>query len=281
MYIFKKVLTKAFYFVLVCLLLMPVGLLYIISRNEQLQYQAETVPVVEELAYGDVVPIVRRDITETITISGTIVSASVFFAELNVSDPYNLRFLVAIGDVLHPGDVIAYDGSRKILSDCRGVIREIDLGTAPYLRMDSLDDFALECYVNSTQRAILERESLKLTDENGSRLTVLKVDDICTDENLTRVLIKYDTDGLRYGQTFSELTLTTGKVYTQALVVNAECVYRKAGSDSYFLRTVTQDGHFLSEAEVQIGYTDGTYICISGVEEGSFCDSGYKTLVEN
>ena len=25
----------------------------------------------------------------------------------------------------------------------------------------------------------------------------------------------------------------------------------------------------------------GTYICISGVEEGSFCDSGYKTLVEN
>lgn len=281
MYKFKNALTGAFCFVLTCMLLMPVGLLYIISRNEQLQYQAETVPVVEELAYGDVVPIVRRDIEETVTISGTIVSASVFFAELNVSDPYSLRFLVAIGDVLHPGDVIAYDGSRKILSDCRGVIREIDLGTAPYLRMDSLDDLALECYVSSTQRAVLERESLKLTDENGSRLTVLKVDDICTDENLTRVLIKYDTDGLRYGQTFSELTLTTGKVYTQALVVNAECVYQKADSDSYFLRMVTQDGHFLSEAEVQIGYTDGTYICISGVEEGAFCDSGYKTLVED
>lgn len=281
MYIFKKVLTKAFYFVLVCLLLMPVGLLYIISRNEQLQYQAETVPVVEELAYGDVVPIVRRDIEETVTISGTIVSASVFFAELNVSDPYSLRFLVAIGDVLHPGDVIAYDGSRKILSGCRGVIREIVLGTAPYLRMDSLDDLALECYVSSTQRAVLERESLKLKDENGSQLTVLKIDDICTDENLTRVLIKYDTDSLRYGQTFSELTLTTGKVYAQALVVNAECVYQKADSDSYFLRMVTQDGHFLSETEVQIGYTDGTYICVSGVEEGAFCDSGYKTLVEN
>ena len=71
MYIFKKVLTKAFYFVLVCLLLMPVGILYVISQNEQLQYQTEAIPVVDELAYGDVVPIVRRDITETITISGT------------------------------------------------------------------------------------------------------------------------------------------------------------------------------------------------------------------
>lgn len=51
MYIFKKVLTKAFYFVLVCLLLMPVGILYVISQNEQLQYQTEAIPVVDELAY--------------------------------------------------------------------------------------------------------------------------------------------------------------------------------------------------------------------------------------
>lgn len=97
MYIFKKVLTKAFYFVLVCLLLMPVGLLYIISRNEQLQYQAETVPVVEELAYGDVVPIVRRDIEETVTISGTIVSASVFSQSLTSAIHTASDFLLPLG----------------------------------------------------------------------------------------------------------------------------------------------------------------------------------------
>ena len=76
MYIFKKVLTKAFYFVLVCLLLMPVGILYVISQNEQLQYQTEAIPVVDELAYGDVVPILLNPLR-----SAGPLSARQFFSQ--------------------------------------------------------------------------------------------------------------------------------------------------------------------------------------------------------
>ena len=280
MYTFKKILTVLFCIVLVCLLILPVGMLYVISRDEQSQYRAEAVPAVEELAYGDTFSVTRRDIYETITVSGTVVSASELFMELNVQDPYGLRLMVSVGDVIRPGELIAYDGDKEVVSDSYGLIREISLGTDAYIRLYSLEDLALECYVNDTQRAVLERTSLELRDDQNAALTVLKIDDVYTGGNTTRVLLRYDMDGLRYGQTFEKLTLTTGKVYTQALVVRAECVYRKVGSNSYFLRVVDQNGRFLSETEVQIGYTDGTYICVSGIEEGTLCDSGYKALVE-
>ena len=280
MYIIKKVATTVFCVFLICLLLAPVGILYFISQNEQAQYQPEPVPVVEELAYGDVLPVVRRDIYETIKINGTVVSASDFFVELKARDPYDLRFMVSVGDVIHPGDLIAYDGSKKIVSDAYGLISEISLGNDPYLRLCSLEDLALECYVNDTQRAILQRSSLELLDEDGTSLTLLDMDEIYTNGNSIRVLLRYDAENLRYGQTFSDLILSTGKVYSQALVVDERCVYRKPNTDSYYLRLVDQDGHFISETQVKVGYSDGTYICVSGIEEGTLCDSGYKTLAE-
>lgn len=280
MHVIKKIVTSIFCIALICLLLTPVGALYFISQNEQAQYQPEPVPVVEELAYGDIVSVVRRDIYETITISGTVVSVSDFFVELKTKDPYELRFMVSVGDVIHPGDLIAYDGSKEIVSEAYGLIREISLSNDPYLRLCSLDDLALECYVNDTQRAILQRSSLELLDEDGTALTLLDMDEICTNGNTTRVLLQYDTENLRYGQTFSELILSTGKVYSQALVVDERCVYKKPNTDGYYLRLVDQDGHFISETEVKVGYSDGTYVSVSGIEEGTLCDSGYKTLAE-
>lgn len=280
MYIVKKIVTTLICILLTCLLLAPVGILYVISQNEQAQYQPEPVPAVEELAYGDIVPVIRRDIYETIKISGTVVSVSDFFVELKARDPYDLRFMVSVGDVIHPGDLMAYDGSTEIISDVYGLIREISLGNDPYLRLCSLEDLALECYVNDTQRTILQRSSLELLDEDGIALTLLDMDEIYTNGNLTHVLLRYDSENLRYGQTFSDLIITTGKIYSQALVVDECCVYTKPNTDSYYLRLVDQDGHFISETEVKVGYSDGTYICVSGIEEGTLCDSGYKTLAE-
>lgn len=276
----KRTATIVFCVLMICLLLAPVCILYFISRSEQAQYQTELIPAVNEMAYGDVVSVVRRDMSETITLSGTVVSASEFFSELKARDPYNLRFMVSVGDVIHPGDLIAYDGSRKITSDVYGLISDISLGSDPYLRLYSLDDLALECYVNDAQRTMLQRSSLELADEKGVALSVIKIDDVSSDGNTTRVLLRYEKDDLRYGQTVSDLTITTGKVYEQALVVLERCVYQKADSEGYFLRLVNENGEYLAETEVQLGYSDGKYVCVSGVEEGALCDSGYKTFAE-
>lgn len=277
----KRILTVLFCIILIAVLVAPVGILYYISEEEQAQYQPDSIPTVEEMAYGDIVDIRRRDMSETITLSGTVVSVSDFFVELNVKDPYSLRFMVSVGDVIHPGDLIAYNGDKEILSEAYGMIREISLGSDSYLRMASLEDLALECYVKQSQRKTLLRSLLELTDEDGASLTFLSADEVYTNGNTTKVLLRYDKEDLCYGQTFEDLTLTTGRVYSDALVVEERCVYRKAGSEGYYLRIVDGEGKFVSESEVKLGYSDGTYVCVSGVDEGMFCDSGYRAFAED
>lgn len=279
MRIVKRIITVLFCIILVAALVAPVGILYYISEEEQAQYQPDFIPTVEEMAYGEIVDIRRRDMSETITLSGTVVSVSEFFVELKVKDPYALRFMVSVGDVIHPGDLIAYNGDKEILSEAYGMIREISLGSDSYLRMASLEDLALECYVKQSQRKTLLRSSLELRDEDGANLTFLSADEIYSDGNTTRVLLRYDKEDLCYGQTFEDLMLTTGRVYSDALVVEERCVYQKSGSEGYYLRIVDEEGKFISEAEVKLGYSDGTYVCVSGVDEGMLCDSGYRAFV--
>lgn len=281
MRIVKRILTVLFCIILIAVLIAPVGILYYISEEEQAQYQPDSIPTVEEMAYGDIVDIRRRDMSETITLSGTVVSVSEFFVELKVKDPSNLRFMVSVGDVLHPGDLIAYNGDKEILSEAYGMIREISLGSDSYLRMASLEDLALECYVKQSQRKTLLRSSLELRDEDGASLSFLSADEVYSNGNTTKVLLRYDKEDLCYGQTFEDLTLTTGRVYSDALVVEERCVYQKAGSEGYYLRIVDEEGKFVSESEVKLGYSDGTYVCVSGVDEGMFCDSGYKAFAED
>lgn len=48
----------------------------------------------------------------------------------------------------------------------------------------------------------------------------------------------------------------------------------------WFVREVDANGSFLQEREVQLGYTDGRLVCISGIDEGSYFDDGYKAIVE-
>ena len=59
------------------------------------------------------------------------------------------------------------------------------------------------------------------------------------------------------------------------------CVYTPTGSDKKYVREVDEFGKYLQEVEVTTGYSNGEYICVSGIEEGAFCDSGYKAVVES
>ena len=46
------------------------------------------------------------------------------------------------------------------------------------------------------------------------------------------------------------------------------------------MREVTKDGYYLREVEVQIGREGyNNAICVSGVEEGSYFDSGYGFVI--
>ena len=49
----------------------------------------------------------------------------------------------------------------------------------------------------------------------------------------------------------------------------------------YYVRTIDEAGNFLSEVQVEKGYVSVGFTCVTGVAEGTLCDAGYKSYIED
>lgn len=263
------------------LIIAPIGALTYISALEQEQYLPQEGEIVlEELAYGTPIEVVRMDMTESITLSGTVVSTKVTYEELEQENISNLRLLVSTGQVLQAGDLIGYLDGQEIRATKTGVIRSINKGGDAYIELWALEDLVIECYVDDAQLKVLKRGSLDLTDSNGNKYTVAQIDEIRIGSDLTRVLLASETAELIYGKKMESTNFNTGRVYSDCLVVESSCVYTYNGRD-YYVRLVDQGGVVQGENPVEVGFSLNGYICITeGVQEGQFCDSGYKAIAE-
>lgn len=262
------------------LLLAPVGVIFYISGQEQAQYAPPEAIELKAQSYGDPCRIFRTDMDETITLSGKVISTGVFYQELDYRDPYALRLLLSPGQVIFAGDVIGSYKGEPVLATETGVVSSVNLGTDSYIQLESLDDLLLECYVNEKTLAVLQRENLDLRDETGAALQVAKIDPIQQGDQGTRALFTIEAGRFVYGETVENLPLTTGKVFSQALVVESQCIYRLNGGEQCYLRVVNEQGEFVEERKITAGYTNGRYTCITGAMEGEYCDPGYKAVVE-
>lgn len=279
---FRRTITKIIVALLfVALMVAPIGALYYISVLEQEQYQPQEQQIVlEELAYGSPSSIMRMDMTERIALSGTVVSTKVIYEELEMENISRLRLLISSGQVLHAGDLIGYLDGQEVRATKTGIIRSINRGADAYIELWSLEDLAIECYVDDVQLKVLKRGSLKLTDADGNLYTVAHIDEIRVGSDLTRVLLTSETATLIYGKNMGNMSFNTGRVYPDCLVVQANCVYTYNGQD-YYVRLVDRDGVVLGEAQVELGFSMNGYICITeGAQEGQLCDSGYKAIAE-
>ena len=265
---------------LAVLLLAPVGVIFYISQQEQLQYVPPEVMELKAQSYGEPCSIFRTDMDETITLTGKVISTAVLYQELDYRDPYALRLLISPGQAIAAGDVIGSYKEEPVLATKTGVVASVNLGTDSYIQLEDLDALALECYVNDKTLAVLQRESLDLRDETGAALQVVKIDPIRQGNRGTRVLVSIEEGQFVYGETVENLPLTTGKVFSQALVVESQCIYRLNGSEQCYIRIVNGQREFLEERKITAGYTNGDYTCITGAMEGEYCDSGYKAVVE-
>lgn len=283
MRILKRICSALLVLVFVALFLAPVGIIWKISRAEQQQYLPAADEVLEDLAYGEIRQVTRTDIPETITVSGSVVSTAMEFIELNdYWDPFSLRMTVESGQTVCAGDVIGYYNGEPVLSDKTGVVKSVCIGSDNYVWLQSLDSLALRLEVsNQTVLAALQQENITLTDSDGATYHVLEIAPTMTETGNAVVLLSCEGIALVYGQQYPELTLQTGRIFRQALVVEKNCVYTPTGSDKKYVREVDDSGKYLREVEVTTGYSNGEYICISGIDEGAFCDSGYKAVVES
>lgn len=265
----------------IALLLVPLVLIWALTNMEMQQYEQVYIPTVAIKSYGDPVPVERRDMKEFITISGTYVSVEQFFMELpRMKNAYSARLLVNIGDYIYKDEIIGYseDGLTEILSTENGVIREIHLGDYSYFSMENDENVALSCLADDKLLTIFNRDTLALSDEKGNAVRILEIDRLINENGQTRVLLKLN-DGV-YGSSVTGLKLYTGKVYTKALIVPSDCLFRlPENPKQWCVRVLDNDRNAVGNQPVQIGFSDGEYTCVTGIEEGTLIDSGYAKVM--
>ena len=266
------------------LLLIPCVGLYFISLQEQKQYETTQKLELLDASYGEICQVERQDVNEYITVEGTGISASVKYMELNsYAKPYNIRFSIKEGDYVTQNQIIGYYNGKAVSSTCEGIVESINLGEDSYIAFQNIEDVIMQIKTNKKKYIqILSDENIIFYNEQGDRFSVIRAYPIEDEEGYRTFDLKcIEGSSIDFGVKLNDLKLYTGNVYTQCLVVDKNCVYSyQSEPDVYYIRVVDEYGNFKEEAEVSIGYEDENYICISGVEEGTLCDSGYKKLVE-
>lgn len=280
----KGLLKCLFWLLILALLVAPLGLIYQISSAEMLEYQTPTVPDLRESAYGTVVQARREDVQEYVTVSGSFVSQSFAYMDLTQRDPSLIRWLVEEGDEIQQGQVLGTYRGEDVVSELSGILEERNTYNPEnaYLRVRLLEPLLLECRIPDQTLKALKRTDAALTTADGRDVRLEYTALTKNDDGTTTVRLAIDGVDYAYGQEQKELRLLTGRVYSQALVLEAKCVYQKEPGENnpWYVRRVTKEGYFVQERKVGIGYSNGELICVTGVSEGDYFDSGYKAIVE-
>lgn len=280
MKILKQVCKVLFWMLIVVLLITPLGLLLEISNREMDAFQRPTMPALKEMAIGRVVQVTRQDIQEYITVAGTFTSDENAYQEIAVKNPSLIRWDVAVGDEIQVGQVLGTYQGESVIAQYSGIIQSINSHSAedPYIKVKLLEHLVLECDVLKDTLSVLKR-SQNMATEDGDLVAMTYVSNVCSAAGTYRVKLFVGTDKYTYGQTV-EMVLYSGLRYPQVLVVDRDCVYQKEAGEGnpWYIRTVTATGEVLWEVQVEVGFTIGDMICITGVDEGTYCDAGYKAV---
>lgn len=271
----NKILFLGLFFILQ---IVPVIALIYISKEERKQYEVSNDIVLEQLAYGHSEMVTRREIPEIVKLNGVVVSAKKEFVEIgNNSGNMDIRLLVAEGDYINKEQLIAYIGNKPIYSDKSGIICSVNLAERAYLVINSTDSLLIEGKCTKSELNIIKSLE-KLFDEAGNEYTLGEINEYLDEDNMFTYFLY--GDDLIMGEQYKNMCLYTGKVFSNVLVVDKNCVYSKDNSEKKYIRVIDENNIFVEERSVSIGGIYDPYVVIDGAEEGTLCDSGYKKVVE-
>lgn len=276
----KIILKCVFWVLIIALLLSPLVLIAELSNREMQQYQMPAPPQFVQTSYGTVVQAERRDMPETETVSGKFISQEVAYQELNYKTPSKIRWTAKVGSEVQEGQVLGTYEGTEILSQYTGMLKAINAyGEEPYLEVELLSPLVMECYVSQKTLRTLQRAK-ELTTADGDAVSVQYSSVIPNAAGQLRVLLSIDTDYYYYGETLEALVLKTGYEYLSALVLPKSALYQKIqGEDEpWYVYKVDASGKAIGEVEVTLGYSDGSYVCVSGIEPGDYFDTGYGAI---
>ena len=279
---FLKFLGKTLLWLLIlAILVCPIYLIFRLSAQELAQYETPPPPVILDSAYGDICPAYRGDLHEFVTLNGEFVCHDYAYMELDYKDPSLIRWEVSPGELITPEQVLGWYKDEPVISSVTGMISSMQTyGQDAYIQVRCIAPTVLECRVeDSVLRALRRGETL--TTGDGMGVSLLYTAPMKNPDGSTTIRLSVEGEEGAYGQQMEELTVYTGRVYTGVLMVDSRCVYQRQHGEGepWYVRQVSVDGIVLQEVEVQVGYNDGKYVCVTGVNEGEFFDAGYKSVL--
>lgn len=256
--------------VILLLFLAPIIILYKLSGSEKKSYIQDTYYEYKEAAYGEPIRVTRADIEYYVTTDGVISSSE--YITIDIKDIESDNILVQPGNEIYKDKEIT-TGQKIIKAPCNGIVESVDTGNR--IRVLSFDKLQLVAYIPIDKLNYI-KESKSLSFNENEKLTVREISNI-TQDNKVKVVFDIDSKSYMYGEELPDIKIYTDKVYSEVLVVNKNCVYKKG--NSYYVRVLDENGYYINEQEVKVSLETEEYMAISGVEEGTICDSGYKAFI--
>lgn len=256
--------------VILLLFLAPIIILYKLSGSEKKSYIQDTYYEYKEAAYGEPIRVTRADIEYYVTTDGVISSSE--YITIDIKDIESDNILVQPGNEIYKDKEIT-TGQKIIKAPCNGIVESVDTGNR--IRVLSFDKLQLVTNIPIDKLNYI-KESKSLSFNEDEKLTVREISNIAQG-NKVKVVFDIDSKSYMYGEELPDIKIYTDKVYSEVLVVNKNCVYKKG--NSYYVRVLDENGYYINEQEVKVSLETEEYMAISGVEEGTICDSGYKAFI--
>ena len=256
--------------VILLLFLAPIIILYKLSGSEKKSYIQDTYYEYKEAAYGEPIRVTRADIEYYVTTDGIISSSE--YITIDIKDIESDNILVQPGNEIYKDKEIT-TGQKIIKAPCNGIVESVDTGNR--IRVLSFDKLQLVTNIPIDKLNYI-KESKSLSFNENEKLMVREISNIAQG-NKVKVVFDIDSKSYMYGEELPDIKIYTDKVYSEVLVVNKNCVYKKG--NSYYVRVLDENGYYINEQEVKVSLETEEYMAISGVEEGTICDSGYKAFI--
>ena len=273
----KKIKTIIIVILSIVLYSIPIICIKLVSNDEIAEYKSDIKYSFKEKAYGSLVQPVVNEFDEFYNISGIITSENYRKIKLPKQEDEQICLTVKEEDEIYTGQRIGTMGATPIYSSCNGIVEEIVIGEESYINAHTFNKLILQSYV---EKSIVKHLKDVMYDEDGNKYTLISKSNQCTDQGIE---VKYamDKTEFSYGEKVENLALYTGKKFTGVLMIEKNCIYQKPGSESYYVRICKQNGVFVEEREVEIGFEYKDYVTVVGIEENEYCDSGYKSVINN
>lgn len=264
---------KIFFSMILILLFVPIIMIYGLYVEESKEYKLEDEKKeYYETAIGDICVVERRNLEECYVVKAKVVSGKKEIIKLLNTENY---VVVNKGDEIVKNQTIAYTSEGdEIKSPFNAKIIKI---YDKYIVAENLDFAVIECSLNKDEYEKIIKEE-RLYTKSNKRVYIEKKSNLVKEG---MKVLNLNIKGKRYevGDVIEKFYLYNGKQHSGVLTIDNECVYKKDDGE-YYVRVVNEKGEVIEEKNVGIGYSDGIYTCISGIDENTFCDNGYKKIME-